>query len=308
MGAQEIQFPALLPREPYETTRPVDRVRPEHLPAQGPQGRRLPARAHARGAVHPRGEGRVRVVQGLPGRPLPDPDEVPGRGASPRGHPARAGVPHEGLLLVRPDRRGPGRVVRQAPRRLHQDLRPARAPVRDRRRRCRERWAARPARSSWPTSETGEDTFVRGPGGYAANVEAVITPAPPAQPVDDKPPAQAHHTPGTPTIETLVAFLNAADLGPDLHGCGHAEERADQDPAAGCGRLGAARRRRARRPRGRHEAPGGGALARRGRAAGGGRLRARTRSSSRGTSGRARWPRTASASSSTPGSSPARRG
>ena len=62
-------------------------------------------------------------------------------------------------------------------------------------------------------SETGEDTFVRGPGGYAANVEAVITPAPPAQPVDDKPPAQVHHTPGTPTIETLVDFLNAADLG-----------------------------------------------------------------------------------------------
>ena len=33
---------------------PVDRVRPEHLPAQGPQGRRLPARAHPRGAVHAR--------------------------------------------------------------------------------------------------------------------------------------------------------------------------------------------------------------------------------------------------------------
>ena len=45
-------------------------------------------------------------------------------------------------------------------------------------------------------SDTGEDTFVRGPGGYAANVEAVTTPAPPAQPVDDKPAAQVHHTPG----------------------------------------------------------------------------------------------------------------
>ena len=62
-------------------------------------------------------------------------------------------------------------------------------------------------------SETGEDTFVRGPGGYAANVEAVTTPAPPAQPVDDKPAAQVHHTPDTPTIETLVAFLNGAGLG-----------------------------------------------------------------------------------------------
>ena len=64
-------------------------------------------------------------------------------------------------------------------------------------------------------SDTGEDTFVRCPAsGYAANVEAVTTPAPPEQPVGDKPAAVVHDTPDTPTIETLVAFLNAADLGP----------------------------------------------------------------------------------------------
>jgi prolyl-tRNA synthetase len=62
-------------------------------------------------------------------------------------------------------------------------------------------------------AETGEDTFVRSPGGYAANVEAVTTPAPPARSLDGLPDAQAHHTPNTPTIETLVDFLNAADLG-----------------------------------------------------------------------------------------------
>ena len=63
-------------------------------------------------------------------------------------------------------------------------------------------------------AETGEDTFVRSTeSGYAANVEAVVTPAPAAQPIDDKPAAQVHHTPDTPTIETLVAFLNKADLG-----------------------------------------------------------------------------------------------
>src|SRR5918997_708179 len=50
-------------------------------------------------------------------------------------------------------------------------------------------------------SETGEDTYVRGPGGYAANVEAVVTPAPPAQAIDGKPPAQVHYTPDTPTID-----------------------------------------------------------------------------------------------------------
>ncbi len=62
-------------------------------------------------------------------------------------------------------------------------------------------------------SDTGEDTFVRGPGGYAANVEAVTTPAPPARPVEGLPAAQVHHTPDTPTIESLVDFLNGAGLG-----------------------------------------------------------------------------------------------
>ncbi|MBN9101945.1 MAG: proline--tRNA ligase [Pseudonocardia sp.] len=60
---------------------------------------------------------------------------------------------------------------------------------------------------------TGEDTFVQSPGGYAANVEAVTTTPPPAIPLDGLPEAQAHHTPNTPTIESLVAFLNGADLG-----------------------------------------------------------------------------------------------
>lgn len=63
-------------------------------------------------------------------------------------------------------------------------------------------------------SEFGEDTFVRClESGYAANVEAVTTPAPPAQSTTDKPDAQVHHTPNTPTIETLVEFLNSAGLG-----------------------------------------------------------------------------------------------
>ncbi|RSD24900.1 proline--tRNA ligase [Amycolatopsis eburnea] len=63
-------------------------------------------------------------------------------------------------------------------------------------------------------AETGEDTYVRSTeSGYAANVEAVVTPAPPAQPIEGRPEAQVHHTPNTPTIETLVNFLNNADLG-----------------------------------------------------------------------------------------------
>jgi prolyl-tRNA synthetase len=63
-------------------------------------------------------------------------------------------------------------------------------------------------------AETGEDTYVRSTeSDYAANVEAVTTPAPPAQSIADKPDSQVHHTPDTPTIETLVTFLNGAGLG-----------------------------------------------------------------------------------------------
>lgn len=56
-------------------------------------------------------------------------------------------------------------------------------------------------------TEVGEDTFVRSPGGYAANVEAVTTPAPAPLPIEG-PAAHVEDTPGTPTIETLVALAN----------------------------------------------------------------------------------------------------
>ncbi|WP_375431240.1 proline--tRNA ligase [uncultured Friedmanniella sp.] len=57
-------------------------------------------------------------------------------------------------------------------------------------------------------SETGEDTFVRSAGGYAANVEAVTTVPPEPVPFDDLPAAHVEDTPDTPTIETLVAVAN----------------------------------------------------------------------------------------------------
>ncbi len=57
--------------------------------------------------------------------------------------------------------------------------------------------------------ESGEDTFVRSDAGYAANVEAVVTVAPPAQPIEGQPAAHVEDTPDTPTIETLVDLANA---------------------------------------------------------------------------------------------------
>jgi prolyl-tRNA synthetase len=57
--------------------------------------------------------------------------------------------------------------------------------------------------------EVGEDTFVRCTScDYAANVEAVRVPAPEPQPADELPPAVVHDTPDTPTIQTLVDLLN----------------------------------------------------------------------------------------------------
>src|ERR1700690_2289343 len=63
-------------------------------------------------------------------------------------------------------------------------------------------------------SPIGEDTFVRCLGsGYAANVEAVITARPEALPVDGRPEAVVHDTGDTPTIASLVSWANEADLG-----------------------------------------------------------------------------------------------
>ena len=63
-------------------------------------------------------------------------------------------------------------------------------------------------------TEVGEDSFVRCDGcDYAANVEAVETPPPPAVDFSDAPAAHAEQTPDTPTIDTLVAVSNGR---PDL--------------------------------------------------------------------------------------------
>ncbi|MFC7547234.1 proline--tRNA ligase [Plantactinospora sp. GCM10030261] len=60
----------------------------------------------------------------------------------------------------------------------------------------------------------GEDTFVACTTcHYAANTEAVVTPAPTAGDLDAHPPAEAHDTPGTPTIASLVTLANDRRLG-----------------------------------------------------------------------------------------------
>ena len=69
-------------------------------------------------------------------------------------------------------------------------------------------------------TDIGEDTFVRSAGGYAANVEAVTTVVPADIDFSNAPAAEVRDTPDTPTIETLVDAANVlvprteADGGP----------------------------------------------------------------------------------------------
>ncbi len=58
-------------------------------------------------------------------------------------------------------------------------------------------------------TDIGEDTFVRSAGGYTANVEAVTTVVPAAIDYSGAPAAEVRDTPDTPTIETLVNSANA---------------------------------------------------------------------------------------------------
>ena len=73
-------------------------------------------------------------------------------------------------------------------------------------------------------SENGEDTFVvSSAGDYAANVEAVVTVPPAATPIEGQPEAQDYDTPASETIETLVQWANDAGVEID----GRAVEAAD---------------------------------------------------------------------------------
>ena len=186
--------------------RPLDRVRRQHLPAQGPQGRRLPARPHPRGDVHAAGQGPVLVVQGPAAVDLPDPDEVPRRGASPRRAAARPRVRHEGLLLLRRRRRRARGVLRSCTATPTSGSSTGSASTTSSSRRCRAPWAARAARSSSRPPRTartptcGARTATTPPTSRRCGCRS-----PTRCRTTDVPAAHVEDTPDTPTIETLVA-------------------------------------------------------------------------------------------------------
>ncbi|MGL4172497.1 MAG: proline--tRNA ligase [Actinomycetota bacterium] len=61
-------------------------------------------------------------------------------------------------------------------------------------------------------ADNGEDTYVRSPGGYAANVEAVLTLPPDPREWGSLPPAHVEQTPQADTIDALVT--QAAEIDP----------------------------------------------------------------------------------------------
>jgi prolyl-tRNA synthetase len=61
----------------------------------------------------------------------------------------------------------------------------------------------------------GEDTFVRSDGGYAANVEAFTTLAPPTRSYEKLTPYEVLDTPDSPTIQTLIDVANEKHPRPD---------------------------------------------------------------------------------------------
>ncbi len=126
-GFQEVHFPAMLPREPYEA-KPMDRVRTEPVPPPGPPRGGLPARPHPRGDVHAPREGPVLLVQGPPAVDLPAQTKF--RATRPGPAPASSAavrVRDEGLVQLRHRPGGSAGVLRRAPRRLHPHVRPGSA-------------------------------------------------------------------------------------------------------------------------------------------------------------------------------------
>ena len=256
MGAQELQFPALLPREPYEAT--------GRWTEYGDGIFRLKDRKGADYLLGPTHEELFTLVvkdlyssyKDLPGLALPDPDEVPRRGAPPRRRAARPRVRDEGLLLLRRLRRGPRAVVRRPPGGLREDLRPARLRLRHRQGHLRR---------DGRLDVRGVPGHRRERRGHLRPLHVLrlrrqrrgrAGPGPPSpSPYDDAPAAHAEQTPDTPTIETLVDHLNdeVPARRPALERRRHPQERhrraqaPRRHPRAG-------RDRPARRPRGRREA------------------------------------------------------
>src|ERR1700733_12079431 len=124
---------------------PLERLRPGAAAPEGPARARLRAGPHPRGSDHRHRAARAAELPPAAGQLLPDPDQVPRRGAAAVRRDARARVHHEGCLLLSSRcRLAAGRLPRHV-RGLHAHLHPHRAHVpRGARRLRRHRRGRRP--------------------------------------------------------------------------------------------------------------------------------------------------------------------
>ena len=151
-GFQEVHFPALLPRAPYEASNRWTEYGDNMFRLKDRRGNDYLLAPDPRGDVHAAREGPVLVLPRPAAGHLPDPDEVPRRGPTPGRPAARPRVRDEGLLQLRRRRRR-ARTCRTSATATPTSPRSSASACRSSScRRCRGRWAARRARSSSPRS------------------------------------------------------------------------------------------------------------------------------------------------------------
>jgi prolyl-tRNA synthetase len=207
IGAQEVRFPALLPREPYETT--------HRWTEYGPNLFRLKDRKGGDYLLGPTHEEMFTLmVKDLYGsyKDLPLTlfqiqtkyrDEVRPRAGLLRGREfimkdsytfdmdaeglQRSYEIHRGAYINVMDRLGLDYVIVKA---------------------MSGAMGGSASEEFLAIAPNGEDTFVRSPGGYAANVEAVTVVPPAVVDASETPAPLVIHTPGAGTIDTLVTAVN----------------------------------------------------------------------------------------------------
>ena len=251
IGGQEILFPALLPKAPYEVT--------NRWTEYGDGVFRLQDRRKNDYMLGPTHEefftmtvkGEYSSYKDFPLLLFQIQTKYRDEARPRAGHPAGAGVRDEGLVLVRPRRRRPRGRVPPPPRRLPAHLRHAgvRYVIVSA---ISGRWAAARQRSSW--QKRNRRGHLRALHGIGVRRQCRGGTSPRCRSrcrsrVNPRP--RFYDTPGTPTIATLVEWANTA-VDPDGRRVGHAEERGAQAPSPRR-RVGAAGDWRARRPRGRRK-------------------------------------------------------